>query len=118
MGCASNQQIIYWQLVEFQNDNNKLPDDLKVLVEKGYITEDKLYCPNVRRLKDRDGKRSEYAYFYYPENFGDKDKVLISENIHNHYGQGLRLIYCQPVVNEVMGDGSWNRKTLDVEIFK
>ena len=117
LSCMANQMLIHTALVEYQKEYNALPDDLTVLAEKEYIDEKMLFCPNVSKLKDPENKK-EYAYLYYPENFGDKEKILISENIHNHFGPPLRLKNRQPIVNQIMGDGTRNEKILDPEIFK
>ena len=75
--CITNQAMIFKALVEYNEIHNDLPKDLSVLVDEGLIREDFLFCPFKYKIQKNDDYR-EFSYLYFPENFGKKDKVLIS----------------------------------------
>lgn len=106
--CKLNQYDIYLALLEYKKVNNELPKNLSLLASEGFIKENTLYCPPKPKTPEKEMYYDKFAYLYYPENFGKKGEVLISEDINNHVGEGL-----PPVINEVMGDGELITKKID-----
>ncbi len=100
--CRRKQEVIFESLVKFHQERNVLPPLLDTLVEKGDIQKEALYCP---AYADDPNIR---LYVYLPENFRDPNSPVISENVKNHAGKGLRLSrkIVRPVVIETMGDGT------------
>lgn len=111
--CQANQRVIYITLLEYKKINNELPKNLSVLANEGFIEENFIYCPSKPKIPDKEKYYDKFAYLYYPENFGKKGKALISEDINNHFGEGL-----QPVIHQVMGDGEMVTKIIDKSKIK
>lgn len=112
--CEVNQLHIYKAIEEYYNSFDRLPHELRTLYEEGYLVERDLYCPNKPRRLFLQKPSPKVKYEYYPENFGDPNLPLISEPITNHWGEGIRLKRLTPVVNQIMGDGTRNRKTIQI----
>ncbi|MGB2807096.1 MAG: DUF1559 domain-containing protein [Sedimentisphaerales bacterium] len=98
--CQNNQKSIYSALLQYHKKNETLPPDLKTLIQNKYIREKDVYCPS-----NPDSPNIQ-AYEYYPDNFGDPNLPLISENVDNHSGRGLRLKRHRPAIIQTMGDGT------------
>lgn len=98
--CQNNQKSIYSALLQYRKKNATTPSDLKTLIQNDYIHEEVIYCPSYP------GGPNIQAYEYYPDNFGDPNLPLISENVDNHSGRVLRLKRRRPVIIQTMGDGT------------
>ncbi len=113
--CASNQYQIYRALKCYHDDFEKLPDNLMTLAQAGHLDEGYQYCPSKPRRFPTQKPKPKGIYEYYPDNYGDPNLPLISEPLSNHWGEGLRLNRVEPIINQIMGDGSRNKKMVQIE---
>jgi hypothetical protein len=98
--CKSRQKDIYSALIKYHKEYGQLPSHLAILVKQGYVREKDIYCPA------RNDDPNTRIYKYLPQNFGDPNLPLISENVENHYRKGLRLRNLKSAIIETMGDGT------------
>jgi len=102
-----NQKSIYLGLKKYYGDHDELPSNLLALAEQDYIEEREFYCPVPPEKADI------RFYQYYPDNWGNPELPLISENFDNHAGKRLRLRNIKPVIIQTMGDGTIARRNVD-----
>ena len=102
--CKSMQREIYLVLLEYKDKHSIVPRNLEILVQEGYIQNKYIYCAKTsRRLKV-----SQYQYF--PDHFGDPNKVLISQRIQGYALKGWRWQALNPIIVFTMGDGTIDTK--------
>jgi hypothetical protein len=98
--CENNQKNIYLALKDYKNNHGTLPENLETLVQENYISQDNLLCPALP--KDPNIRH----YIYMPDNFGDENLPIISENYINHSSFNVKIKKIKPVVIQTMGDGN------------
>lgn len=109
--CKSMQREIYLVLLEYKDKHSIVPRNLETLEQEGYIQNKYIYCAKTsRRLKV-----SQYQYF--PEHFGDPNKVLISQSIQGYGLKGWRWQALNPVIVFTMGDGTIDAKNVTSKDF-
>ena len=98
--CEANQNAVYSALSNYQQEHGQLPSTLVQLVDNGYVDEERIYCPRYMKQTTK-----EY-YKYSPENFGNPNLLVLSEDVDNHPGGWfLPGKAVEPVIIKTMGDG-------------
>jgi hypothetical protein len=97
--CEANQLHIYSAVLKYHNEHKEVPSNMAILVEQGYISQEDIHCPAQKTAQEN-------VYKYFPENFGKTDLPIISESAENHPAIRKWFRKLNPVINEIMGNGS------------
>ena len=103
--CKSMQREIYFVLLEYKDKHGIVPRNLETLVQEGYIQNKYIYCAKTSR------RLNVSQYQYFPEHFGDPNKVLISQSIQGYGLKGWRWQALNPIIVFTMGDGMIDTKS-------
>jgi hypothetical protein len=98
--CESNQKKLYLAIENYNNKYGQMPQDLPILVDEGLVLEQDIYCPPLPRSTEM------LRYIYVPDNYGNPEKIIISDMANNHGCKKLRLKKLKPIIIETMGDGN------------
>jgi len=82
--CIGTQRKLYVSIKKYSHKYERAPRVLQELIEEGYLDEKGTRCP----------KDPNVSYIYFPEHFGNANKILLI--CHNHRGTSIAT----------MGDGA------------